>query len=170
MNLDTYFSTIWKPNIDQYIYTGWALLSQVGRNDIVLDVGCGYNPFKAALTDRLVGIDPYNDAADIKISINDFQTETEFDIIFCLGSINFGDEATILEQIKKVVSLCKPGGKIYWRQNPGRKDHPNKECQEIDFFDWSFEKNIAYADMFNCKIEVLAWDNGKRIYAKWVKR
>jgi hypothetical protein len=170
MDLNTYFSTIWKPNTDQYTYSGWALLSKIKKDDMVLDVGCGYNPFKDKLGDRLTGIDPFNDSADLKIGIDDFQTEGLFDAIFCLGSINFGDEATILSQIRKVVSLCKQGGTIYWRQNPGRKDHGNKECEDIDFFDWSFERNIAYADLFNCRVDELKWDNGRRIYAEWKKR
>lgn len=170
MNLDTYFSTVWKPNTDRYIYSGWQLLSKVLPTDKVLDVGCGYNLFKSSLGDRLIGIDPYNLAADITVGIDEFTTHETFDVIFCLGSINFGNEETILRQTKKVVELCRPGGSIYWRQNPGRKDHGNTECKDIDFFDWSFDKNIKYASIYNCNVNMLALDSGNRIYAEWNKR
>ena len=170
MNIDEYFEKIWKPNIDQYRYTGWKLLDHVSDTDMVLDVGCGYNLFKPHLGDQLVAIDPYNNAADQRVSIEDFQSDIKFDVIFCLGSINFGSEENILNQIEKVTSLCKTGTRIYWRQNPGRKDHKNKECESIDFFDWSFERNLEYAKKFGFQVEMLAWDNGKRIFAKWIKQ
>ena len=47
--------------------------------------------------------------------------------------MNFGNEDVILQQIEKVSSLLKPNGRIYWRQNPGQKDHGNEECKSIDF-------------------------------------
>jgi len=168
--LNNYFRHIWKPNTDKYTYSGWALVNKVNPTDSILDVGCGYNQFKQYFGDRLLGIDPYNSAADIEISIEDFNPNAaNFDVIFCLGSVNFGNEQTILRQIEKIVSWCKPGGMIYWRQNPGRKDHGNIECQEIDFFDWSYDKNIKYSDKFGCRIEALIMDDN-RIYAEWRKR
>lgn len=169
IQLGDYFEKVWKPNTDQYYYSGWRILSQIKPSDYVLDVGCGYNPFKKALGGRLVGIDPYNDAADKRVSIEEFDNYQEFDVILCLGSINFGNEDTILNQIKCVTSHCKSGTRIFWRQNPGRKDHKNVECQDIDFFDWSFEKNLDYAKRFGFHVDIIAWDNGKRIYSEWVK-
>ena len=167
--LGSYFEKVWTPNTDQYIYSGWALLNKVSTTETVLDVGCGYNPFKPHLGDRLLGIDPYNDAADIKISIEDFQSEKRFDVAFCLGSINFGCEETILTQVEKVVSLVKPGGRIYWRQNPGKQDHGNEECKNINFFKWTFEKNLSYAKSYRCEVQLIAWDKGRRIYSEWTK-
>ena len=169
MIISEYFEKVWRPNTDQYKYSGWALLDKVGVDDKVLDVGCGYNLFKQHLGERLTGIDPYNDAADHRVSIEDWESEDQYDVIFCLGSINFGSEDVILKQIEKVSTLVKTGGHIYWRQNPGLKDHKNEECKDIDFFDWSFEKNIRYADMFGFRVEMLAWDNGRRIYSEWAK-
>lgn len=168
-NICGYFEHIWKPNMDQYEYSGWKILDKIGGTSNVLDIGCGYNLFKPHLGDRLTGIDPYNDHSDIRISIEDYISETPFDVILCLGSINFGPEEIILNQISKISKLCKVGTTIYWRQNPGLKDHKNPECQDIDFFEWSFEKNIRYADMFGFRIEMLTWDSGRRIYSEWKK-
>ena len=169
VTLEKYFGKIWKPNIDQYHYSGWRVLSLIKETDQVLDVGCGYNLFKSALGNRLTGIDPYNDAADHKVSIEDWHYDYQYDVVLCLGSINFGSEETILKQLDKIATVTKTGGKVIWRQNPGRKDHNNKECQDIDFFDWSFQKNLDYAKRFGFEVDIIAWDNGKRIYAEWTK-
>jgi len=166
MEISNYFEHVWQPNTDKYKYSGWQLL-RIDPTKKILDVGCGYNPFKEFFKDNLLGIDPYNDAADIRISIEDFETEELFDVAFCLGSINFGNEDVILKQIEKVVSLIKPGGMIYWRQNPGLQDHNNEECKSIDFFDWSFEKNLDYAKRFGCHVHMLVWDTDNRIYSEW---
>ena len=168
-NIGQYFETVWKPNTDQYKYSGWAILDNIGPEEMVLDVGCGYNPFKPHLQDRLVGIDPYNDAADIRVSIEDFDCDILFDVVLCLGSINFGCEEQILRQIEKVITFVKPDGRIYWRQNPGQQDHGNEECKNIDFFKWTFERNISYARSYGFEVQVLAWDNGRRIYSEWKK-
>jgi hypothetical protein len=170
MNIDEYFENIWKPNTDQYEYSGWKILDKIDMSSTVLDVGCGYNLFKPYLGNRLTGIDPYNDSSDIRISIEDYTSKTPFDVILCLGSINFGSEDIILKQLSKITTLCETGTTIYWRQNPGLKDHKNDECQGIEFFEWSFEKNLRYADMFGFRVEMLAWDNGRRIYSEWKMR
>jgi hypothetical protein len=55
--LDKYFSTHWHSNIDQYEYSGWALLQKIKLSESVLDVGCGTNPFRGRIA-NLTGIDP----------------------------------------------------------------------------------------------------------------
>jgi SAM-dependent methyltransferase len=167
--LGSYFENIWAPNTDQYKYSGWALLDKIKEDESILDVGCGYNLFKPHFGDRLIGIDPYNDAADFRVSIEEFESAVLFDAVFCLGSINFGDEETILQQIEKVVSLVKPGGRIYWRQNPGRQDHNNEECKKINFFNWTFDRNLSYSRSYKCDVQLIAWDSGRRIYSEWTK-
>ena len=169
MEISEYFSSVWKGDLSKYKYSGYALLDKIGPEDTVLDVGCGYHPFKPHIN-AIVGIDPYNDAADYKVSIEDYETEMQFDAIFCLGSINFGNNIVILNQIKKVVSLLKKGGTIYWRQNPGLADHGNEECKSIDFFRWTFKKNMEFAKLHNCEVRMLAWDTDNRIYSEWVKK
>ena len=165
--LSNYFSKTWKANYEKYKYTGFALLDEVRANETVLDVGCGFNLFKPQLGDRLVGIDPYNDAADIKVSIEDFNSEIKFDVVFCLGSINFGTEANIISQIRKIKLNLKKNGRIYWRQNPGLADHGNEECRSINFFPWSLEKNYDIAYKTGFIVATAAWDSGDRIYSVW---
>lgn len=98
-------------------HSGYRLLERIDLNERVLDVGCGRNPFKGRLP-NLVGIDPATDEADIKVTLQDYQTTELFDVILCLGSIQYGDMAFVRSQVAKVVSLLKPTGRIYWRSNP----------------------------------------------------
>lgn len=165
--LNFYFNKIWKPGFNSFTKTGFQLLDRIKPDDWVLDVGCGYNPFKGKIV-NLVGIDPANDAADIKTTIEEFAADRQFDVAFCLGSINFGDVSVIESQIEKVSNCLTPQGRIFWRCNPGRKDHGNAECENIDFYDWSFAEHIRLADKFKFKILELSWDNN-RIYAEWIK-
>lgn len=167
-DLNNYFSNYWSPNIDQYRYSGWALIDQIADYETVLDVGCGTNPFKGKIK-NLIGIDPAFDQADYKITIENFITEDRFDVAFCLGSINFGTEETILRQIESVVSLLKVPARIYWRCNPGLQDHGNTECQKIDFFPWTFQHHLDYSERFGFACPILAWDENNRIYAEWTR-
>lgn len=60
-----FFSEIWKPRTNEYEHTGWQLVDEINnlKPKSVLDVGCGYHPFKGRI-DNLIGIDPYNNCAD----------------------------------------------------------------------------------------------------------
>ena len=60
--------------------------------------------------------------------------DIKFDVAFCLGSINFGNESNILNQIECVINCLNPQARIYWRCNPGLHDHGNEECETIEFF------------------------------------
>jgi len=147
----------------------------------ILDVGCGNNDWKQYLGAKLTGIDPFNSKADFKISINEYyelqkeeDTLDKFDIILALGSINFGDQAEIEKQIWEVVQLVKPGGKIYWRCNPGIT-HANPNAQWIDFFPWSEEFIKEIAHRTNCTVNELGWDHpeedlNNRLYSEWTKK
>ena len=94
----------------------------------------------------------------------------------CLGSINFGDEEIIKAQLERAIHLCKPGGKIYLRCNPGIT-HDNKHAKWIDFYPWSKEKLEEFATEFACKINEISWDQpegkvvrwGNRLYSEWTK-
>jgi hypothetical protein len=165
-NLNKYFATTWKSNLNQYKYSGWQLIDKIQPGDRVLDVGCGYNEFRGRIP-NLVGIDPANAMANYKLSIERFHTTKRFNVAFCLGSINFGDEDTILNQIEHVVRLLKPQARIYWRCNPGIADHHNEECKYINFYPWSFAKHEELAEKFGFRLAVACWDTGDRIYAEW---
>ena len=66
-----FFGEIWKPRTGDYDYTGWALVDEINKQNPqnVLDVGCGYHPFKGRIK-NLVGIDPYNNCADYEVDIS----------------------------------------------------------------------------------------------------
>lgn len=167
-DLNNYFSTSWRSRLDQYEYSGWALLDKVKPNEMIVDVGCGFNEFSKHLP-NLIGIDPANDNAHYKIPIEYYQPEVKFDVAFCLGSINFGGEIDIINQIAHVVSLLKPKAKIFWRCNPGLADHNNEECKDIDFYSWSIAKHIEFAELFGFKLRIVCWDTNNRIYAEWAR-
>ena len=112
--LRRFFGEIWKPRTDDYNYTGWALVDQVLRHNPkkILDVGCGYHPFKQRLT-NLIGIDPYNDQADYMVDILDFHMhQGQWDAIIALGSINFNSRQDIGKRFAHLVQLLAPGGRL----------------------------------------------------------
>jgi len=167
--LNKYFSTVWRSNIDQYSYSGWALVDKIHPDESVLDVGCGYNEFKSRIT-NLTGIDPANDSADLKITIEHFAADDnnrhKFDVAFCLGSINFGNKFNILNQIACVINCLRKNARIYWRCNPGIADHANEECNAINFYPWSIDDHVKLSELFGFRLEIVCWD-GDRIYAEW---
>jgi hypothetical protein len=164
-DLNNYFSSAWKSNLDQYQYSGWAIVDKIQSNESVLDVGCGFNEFKNRIL-NLIGIDPANDRADYKISIEEYSPPHKFDVALCLGSINFGDKLTIMNQIACVVNCLKPTARIYWRCNPGVADHGNEACKNIDFYPWSIDKHVKLSEHFGFKLMTCCWDTD-RIYAEW---
>lgn len=170
--LNKYFSTVWTSNLTQYKYSGWALVDKIQSNELVLDVGCGYNEFKSRIL-NLTGIDPANDRADVKLPIEYFAADHtnhgRFDVALCLGSINFGSEINIRNQIACVISCLKPIARIYWRCNPGLADHGNEECKNIDFYPWTVEEHVKLSELFGFNLAVVCWD-GDRIYAEWVRK
>ena len=168
--LNDYFLNHWNSEIAKYTHSGFALFHQVKENEHVLDVGCGHNPFKG-LIKNLVGIDPAFDQADFKGTIEEFETDQLFDVAFCLGSINFGDEAKIRLEIEKIISLLKPSARIYWRCNPARTDHDSSKCEDINFFNWSFAYHEQFCKDYGFELHDVALESPephkKRIYAVW---
>jgi hypothetical protein len=168
IGLNNYFSTHWRGHLNTYKYSGLSLAKQIKTDEWVLDVGCGINAFKPLIS-NLVGIDPAFGQADYQTTIEDFETEQKFDVAFCLGSINFGDEETIRNQIKCIVNFLKPTARIYWRVNPGLHDHGNKECRQIDFFPWSKKLLRDYAIEYGFHIQNVQDDFNNRIYCEWLR-
>jgi len=168
--LNLYFSKHWIPADTSRLFSDTDAIGQkIKGTERVLDVGCGQNKFKVILK-NVVGVDPAFDQADYKMTIEQFETDQLFDVALCLGSINFGSEEVISRQICKVVSLLTPHARIFWRCNPGRHDHPDPLCRQVEFFPWTFEKLNTFAkqhgfEQLNCNEEV----SGKtiRLYAEW---
>ena len=166
--LNNYFSTHWRGHLNLYQYSGLSLAKKIKPDEWVLDVGCGINSFKSLIA-NLVGIDPAFGQADVMTTIEEFNTEQRFDVALCLGSINFGTEENIKNQIKCVVNLLQPNARIYWRVNPGRQDHGNKECKEIDFFPWTPQLLEEYATEFGFDLVEIKQDLNNRLYCEWAR-
>lgn len=166
--LNNYFANHWgHKGVPTYSLTGIDLAKRIRDDEWVLDVGCGRNLFKGTIK-NLVGIDPAFDEADVKTTIENFETEQQFDVALCLGSINFGDEANIRKQIAGVITHLKPQARIYWRCNPGLQDHGNTECEQIQFFPWSESLHTNLAADYGFIVAELGQDKN-RIYAEWIR-
>lgn len=146
-----FFGEIWRPRTDDYSHTGWQLAEEVNKLNPknVLDVGCGYHPFKGRIQ-NIIGIDPYNNAADYQVDIRDYKVKPEsHDVIIALGSINFNSKDEIEERFSACVRLLTKSGRFYLRANPGL---PHKTGPYVDIFPWSFEVVNEFAEKYNLKL------------------
>jgi hypothetical protein len=163
-----FFSEIWKPRTGDYDYTGWELAEEVNKLNPkkVLDVGCGYHPFKGRIQ-NIVGIDPHNNCADYEVDILDYKVKPEsYDVVIALGSINFNSKDEIEERFSTCVNLLTVGGKFYLRANPGI---PHKTGPYVDIFPWSFEVVNEFAEKYNLKLETFKKDANDRLYFVYEK-
>ena len=162
--LHNYFSKYWENDIKKWKYSGLALVDEVNnlKPRAVLDVGCGYNEFRGKIH-NLIGIDPYNDKADLQVSTMEYKTDQKFDVILCLGSVNFGDRDKILAEIGKCVDLLDNGGTMFFRVNPGVQ-HNKPEAKWIEFFGWNVPFMIELSEIFNLKVLDIRDDSNQRKY------
>lgn len=163
-----FFSEIWKPRTGDYDYTGWQLAEEVNKLNPkkVLDVGCGYHPFKGRIN-NIVGIDPYNNCADYQVDILNYKVKPEsHDVIIALGSINFNSKDEIEERFSACVNLLVPGGKFYLRANPGIA---HKTGPYVDIFPWNFEVVNEFAEKYNLKLLEFKKDANDRLYFVYEK-
>lgn len=160
-----FFAEIWKPRTNDYDYTGWLLADEVNQLNpkSVLDVGCGYHPFKGRIN-NIVGIDPYNNCADYMVDILDYVGV--HDVIIALGSINFNSRDEIEARFKKCVDTLETDGKFYLRANPGIT---HKTGPYVDIFPWSFAIVKEFADKYNLKLETFKQDANNRLYFVYTK-
>ena len=164
-----FFSEIWKPRTGDYEHTGWELAEEVNKLNpkSVLDVGCGYHPFKGRIQ-NLVGIDPYNNCADYEVDILDYKVKPEsHDVIIALGSINFNSKDEIENRFAHCVSLLAPNGKFYLRANPGIT---HKTGPYVEIFPWSFEVVMEFAEKFELKLLEFKKDANDRLYFVYQKK
>ena len=163
-----FFSEIWKPRTGDYEHTGWELADEINRlnPERVLDVGCGYHPFKGRIQ-NLVGIDPYNNCADYEVDILDYKVKTEsHDVIIALGSINFNSRDEIEARFVHCVNLLSVGGKFFLRVNPGIT---HKTGPYVEIFNWTFEVVNEFAEKYNLKLETFKRDANERLYFVYTK-
>lgn len=166
--LGRFFGEIWKPSTDIYQYSGWQVVEEINKQQTraVLDVGCGYHPFKGRIP-NLVGIDPYNNCADYMVDILEFKVDPEsFNHIIVFGSLNFNSKLDIETRFKKVVEMLMPNGKIYVRANPGIAWI---NAPYVDIFPWTFEVAHELAKTYNLNLETFKKDNNNRLYFVYKK-
>lgn len=154
-----YFSKYWKGKPMEFEQSGASLLYKINDvfPDSVLDVGCGYNEYKIhTKCNKFVGIDPYNNKADLVIGIEEYaaSTDEQFDVVLALGSINFGTKSKILREFTAIDKLTKNNGHIFVRVNPGIT-HTHSDYPLIDyvpFYQWTLDDIQEIADTFNYQI------------------
>jgi SAM-dependent methyltransferase len=168
--LHRYFSKYWQNDMKKWKYSGVALIDEVNnlKPRAVLDVGCGYNEFKGKIN-NLIGIDPYNDRADMQVSAMEYKTDKLFDVVLCLGSVNFGNREKIIAEVGKCVNLLADGGTMFFRVNPGIQ-HDRPEANWIEFFAWNVPTIIELAEMFNLQVLDIRDDTNQRKYFVYKKK
>ena len=167
--LHNYFSKYWQNDMKKWKYSGLALVDEVNnlRPRAVLDVGCGYNEFKGKIN-NLIGIDPYNDRADLQVSTMNYKTDQKFDVILCLGSVNFGSRDKIIAEVGRCVNLLADGGTMFFRVNPGIP-HNKPEARWIEFYAWNVPFIIKLAEIFNLQVLDIRDDTNQRKYFVYKK-
>ena len=167
--LHKYFSKYWQNDMKKWKYSGLSLIDEVNglKPRAVLDVGCGYNEFKGRIH-NLIGIDPYNDKADFEAGTLDYKTDQKFDIILCLGSVNFGSKEKIIAEVGRCVQLLENNGLMFFRVNPGLS-HDKPEADWIEFFPWNVPFIIELSEMYNLKILDIRDDTNSRKYFVYKK-
>jgi len=162
-----FFSEIWKPRTGDYEHTGWELADEINKlnPERVLDVGCGYHPFKGRIN-NLIGIDPYNNCADYEVDILDYKVKHQYDVIIALGSINFNSQDEIEQRFAHCVSLLKQGGKFFLRANPGIT---HRTGPYVEIFPWTFEVVNEFAETYNLHLDTYKKDANDRLYFVYTK-
>lgn len=162
--LKKYFSRVWQPQTKRYKYSGLSIIDEVNalNPDLVLDIGCGYNEFRGKIR-NLVGVDAYNDRADVLKDTLSYKPDQQADVAICFGSINFGDTEKIMHELAHVIGMIRDGGRIYFRVNPGLP-HPAPESKWIQFYNWSPEFALRAADALGVMCSDMHIDENDRLY------
>lgn len=166
--LTRFFGEIWRPNTESYSYTGWNLVEEINKTDPqnVLDVGCGYHPFKGRIN-NIVGIDPFNNCADFQVDILEYKVKPEsHDHILALGSINFNSREDIEQRFAHCVTLLQKNGYFWLRANPGIT---HKTGPYVDIFNWTFEIVVELGDKYGLKLLEFKKDANDRLFFAYRK-
>ena len=168
--LGKYFGEIWQPKTKHFKYSGLKIVDEINKLQprSVLDLGCGYNEFKGKIN-NLIGIDPYNNKADLEVGTLQYRTDQKFDVILCLGSVNFGSRDKIIAEVGRCVDLLAEGGTMFFRVNPGVQ-HDKPEADWIEFYAWNVPFIIELSEMYNLKILDIRDDTNQRKYFVYKKQ
>ena len=127
--------------VEKYPINGKTMVDEINNLNptLVVDLGCGLNQYKG-LINNLVGVDVVGCREDITKDITDLKehfADHTVDVILALGSINFGENDLIRQQLTEVKRLLKPGGIAYFRAN--QNDHDKDHKGDLRYYDWSKE-------------------------------
>ena len=111
-------------------YTGQWLVDYIQQRDpngLVLDVGCGSNPYKGRIK-NLVGIEPGDWGSkdlqwDIMGHIYKYVEDNKWDWLLAIGPLNHGDTNEITEMLTTMHGCLKPGGKLVCLVKPANWAH-----------------------------------------------
>ena len=121
----------------------------------VIDVGCGFNPYKKS-TENLVGVDIVNDQADHICDILEFPAwERKFDVAICYGILHFNSYDWIRERLEWVINNTTDNAEILMKVNPSRKEDQAEELcsSDVIWFDkWNRGLADHFADIYNLEI------------------
>ena len=179
------------PKWNKYSLTGINFIKEINNlnPNLVLDLGCGQNPYKGHIN-NLIGVDILDNVKNDPLYYQDLFCDIKnlpfkdnaADIVIAFGSINFGDDEVIDSQFREAIRVLKRGGRFYFR---GLPDHSHKL-----YYKWSIEKIIEKTEKFNLEFfiepeiihkqnrssEMSGFDirNGnrenERIFCAWKKR
>lgn len=148
--LNQYFKDKWKSRFHEHERTGISLANQIHDGQLVLDVGCGNNNFKGHIK-NLIGIDPVFEDADVMTTIEDYVSESLFDVALCLDSMIFGSREHVENQIEKLISLMKPSSTIHFRSNSLSEKHRYDKAG-IETFYWTQEDHYGLSNKFGYRL------------------
>jgi hypothetical protein len=83
------------------------------------------------------------------------------DHIIALGSINFNSYDDIQQRLNHCVELLAPGGRMYFRVNPGIAHNSGPW---VDIFPWSFEVVNNFCEDYDLKLETFKKDSNQRLF------
>lgn len=150
-----FYATGWQSNLHLFKYSGYNLVEEIKklRPDLVIDAGCGINGFKGKIP-NVIGFDPVFPEADLKCTILTAPfRERCADVIFALGSVNFGDHNDVILHIAKLKSWLKPGGLLFMRGAPGGYQND----KGLQWFRWGTREITYFSELLDLellKIEV----------------
>jgi CDGSH-type Zn-finger protein len=156
--IDEYFANEYEKTEDDP-----HVVELVKKADSVLDIGCGHNQYKQYCDGYFWGIDPYNKKADEQVSLFDFTSHHNYDLIICFGVLHFYDIKWVDTGLKRVVNLLGDSGRIAMKVNPGV---PNDDGSILNWFDrWTIHLINHYAEIYDLKVE--NYRVGTRGRIKW---
>ena len=161
-----YFGKHWTSRTSSYTYSNHNIASKIKPNERVIDIGCGNNEFKS-LIPGLVGIDIINPNADIIVDFDSYTPDEKFDVALALGSIQYGNEQDIQQQLAKLADILNPVCRVYWRTNTGVRDHKSELVNLVPYYPWTTELHHQHAKEFGFKVDFVADDLYGRLYAEW---